>query len=53
VEGIYIVPIHKNGVIGIMEYHCKQLHTKFYQSNIPSRLSSYIDEIIGDHHCGV
>jgi hypothetical protein len=38
-------------VIIILEYHSYQLHTKFYRQSF-SRLSPYIDEIIGDHQCG-
>jgi hypothetical protein len=39
-------------VIIIVSYHCYQLHTKFYRIFFPSRLSPYIDEIIGDQQCG-
>jgi hypothetical protein len=31
-------------------YHCYKLHTKFDPITFPQ--SPYIDEIIGDHHCG-
>jgi hypothetical protein len=40
-----------NSVVITVRYHCYQLHTTFYRTSI-SRLSSYVDEIIGDHQCG-
>jgi hypothetical protein len=39
-------------VVIIGKYHCYQLHTKFFPNILLSRLSPYIDEIIGDHQCG-
>jgi hypothetical protein len=33
-------------------YQCCQLHSKILSNGLLSRLSSYVDEIIGVHHCG-
>jgi hypothetical protein len=52
----FIVPIYKKGdktVSGI--YHGISLLStscKILSNILPSRLSSYIDRITGDHHCG-
>jgi sorting nexin-29 len=36
----------------IKAYHCYQLHIKFYSNMLLSRLSPYVDEIIGNNQCG-
>jgi hypothetical protein len=33
-------------------YHCYQHHNRILLNILLSRLSPYIDEIVGDHHCG-
>jgi hypothetical protein len=38
-------------IVIILGYHYYQLHTKFYPT-FSSRLSPYVNEIIGDHKCG-
>jgi hypothetical protein len=39
-------------VVIIVGYRYYQLRTNFYPIYLLSRLSPYIDEIIGDHQCG-
>jgi hypothetical protein len=38
-------------VVWIEEYHCYQLHVKFYPISF-SKLSPHVDEIIRDQQCG-
>jgi sorting nexin-29 len=42
----------KLAVVNILGYHCHQLHTKILTNILLSKLSPYIDEIIGYHQCG-
>jgi hypothetical protein len=39
-------------VVIMMEYYCYQLHTKLFPNILLSRLSLYIDVIVGDYYCG-
>jgi hypothetical protein len=38
-------------VVSTEEYHCYQLH-RVLSSILVSRLTPYVDEIVGDHECG-
>jgi hypothetical protein len=44
--------VTKLTVISIVGYHCYQHHTKMLSNILHSRLSPYVDEIIGDRQCG-
>jgi hypothetical protein len=51
-RNVFTKQVTKLSVVIAEEYHCYQLHTKFYPIFFRSRLTPVVEEITGDYQCG-